>query len=851
MKFYSHFLIAFVTILALFNNVNCHNTIPTKHTLSTADVTSHSTMKKWIDTHKFSFKFPKWMNRFFSAKLVRDPSNFILPPGQLWPYPAEFWTMKPSGWFSSLWSIYVKITGFTEYTPHLFLYRLTNSGIGHMPDINPGAYIQYETDMIKNKANKPNSPEWRLSAFHTAVSLFHTAENDAKLIDILLELCHETTLTPNKCDTPEAKDPWKSMIRNLLMSSYLRLGENENCRENHSHESCLLPLKGKAVHLKPFGSTLALKYFEIELQAIPENIGAKWLLNVAHMTLGTYPNGVPSQWLIEPSIFESEYDIKKFTNVEEILGIDTFTSMGTGIVDDFLGNDNLKDIFQCSASYNKNVKLYKNLGTGKFEDVTEAAGLKGIDGGANCRQADYNNDGHLDIFIMRGGWLKIDHVNGLLRNNGDGTFTDVAFKMGLKTTGATHTMDYADINRDGKLDFFVANEDFPCEMWLNLGDDNIINVADGNIVDCGLVKGMVFTDYNDDMWPDIMLSRYAGKNRLLRNDGKYSDTEKGKWSFTDVTDEVGLGDPWFSFPTTTLDIDQDGSLDILVAGHLFEGPDAVAWIYTNESYFINTLHNEENPNFGSSPSQKLTRAFLNKNGKFEEIGEEGGLRRHIMTMAMNYGDLDNDGMQDLYFGTGQPDVRALQPNRMYRNNFESGTNFQDVTTSGNFGHIQKGHGIAFVDIDNDGDHDVYGQMGGAFAGDFFKDAIYLNPGHGNGFIKIDLEGVETNRNGLGSRIYVHTIDENNNKRVLHHYKNTGGSYGSNPMETHIGIGQAVSIEKIIVWWQKTGLKQELVNIPLNSRVKITEGYDGYEDVPLNTYLIDINKIGQEEVHSCH
>ena len=111
------------------------------------------------------------------------------------------------------------------------------------------------------------------------------------------------------------------------------------------------------------------------------------------MTLGTYPSGVPEQYLIRPSFFASEYDIKTFPNVEELLGIDTFTSMGTGVIDDFVGSDGLKDIFQCSASYNRNVKLYKNLGTGKFQDITAEAGLTGIDGGANCRQADYNNDG--------------------------------------------------------------------------------------------------------------------------------------------------------------------------------------------------------------------------------------------------------------------------------------------------------------------------------------------------------------------------------------------------------------------------------------------------------------------------
>eukprot|EP01035_Chromulina_nebulosa_P020456 gene20456-26542_t len=619
-------------------------------------------MVDWLKKHQFFFSFPQFLTRFFAEKLVRDPSTFVLPPGQLWPYPAEWWTIRPTTWFNFLWNWLVYLTQFTRYSSQLILYRLTNSGFGHITNINPGHYLIHENAVKKLVLEgKKDTPEWRLQAYYLATSLFHTAEDDHKLVDILEELCHETTLTPYRCDDPRSTDAWKSTIRNLLMSSLLRMGENDNCRENHSHESCLLPLKGKALHLKPYGSERAIKYLTIELEARPTNIGAKWLLNVAHMTLGNYPDKVPKEYLISPKLFESEYDIKTFPNVEELLDLDTYTSMGTGIFDDFIGNDGLKDIFQCSASYNRNVRLYKNLGNSKFLDITESAGLKGIDGGANCRQADYNNDGHLDIFIMRGGWIKVNHVNGLLRNNGDGTFTDVTFKANILSRGATHTMDFADINRDGLLDFFVANEDLPCELWLNNGNDSFTNVASVKVKDCGLVKGMVFTDYNDDMWPDIMLSRYSMKNRLLRNDGKYSQSEPTKWSFTDVTQEVGLGDPWFSFPTTSFDVDQDGSLDIVVAGHLFEGPDAVCWIYTNESYFINTLHTNY-PEFGGSADQKLTRLFLNKNGKFEEIGAEGGLRRHIMSMALNYGDLDNDGYLDLYFGTGQPDIRALQPN---------------------------------------------------------------------------------------------------------------------------------------------------------------------------------------------
>lgn len=856
------FLSLLLLVVAMAVAMGKREIIKPAHTTVEAD----REMKQWLSVHPFGFSFPVFMERFFIDKLVVSVDGFVLPPGQLWPFPEYVWNFKTSWLFDKVFLFLSRALKITKYSSELFWYRITNSGFGMIGNVNPGNWKRLEEE--KNKlvaAGKVNTPAWRKATIFLATNLFHTSEDDYKMIENLLELCHETTLTPLHCDDPKATDPWKAMIRNLLMSGYFRMGENDNCRENHSFESCLLPLQGKAVHLKPFGSTEAMKYMLVELQAEPRNIGAKWLLNLAHMTLGTYPAGVPAEYLMDPKLFESEYDIKKFPNVEELMGLDTYTSMGTGIFEDFDG-DGLKDIFQCSASYNRNVKFYKNLGNGKFEDRTEAANLVGVNGGANCRQADFNNDGNIDIFIMRGGWLNLNHVNGLLRNNGDGTFSDIAFYAGIFSQGATHTMDFADINKDGLLDFFVANEDLACEMWLNMGNETVIDIADKQIEDCGLVKGMVFTDYNDDLWPDIFISRYAGKNRLLRNNGKWSDTEPGKWSFTDVTDEVGLGDPWFSFPCTSFDADQDGTLDILVAGHLFEGPDAVAWVYTNETTFLNAHHTPDNPNFGTHPNQKLTRLFLNKGGKFEEIGAEGGLRRHIMAMASNYGDLDNDGYLDLYFGTGQPDIRALQPNKMYRNSGD-GKHWQDVTSSGNFGHLQKGHGIAFSDFDNDGDMDVYGQMGGAFYGDFFHDAIYLNPGHDNGFVKIHLRGVDTNRDGLGSRVYVHTstdavIDPETQQeispsstRIHHHYMNTGGSYGSNSLEAHVGLGKATKIDKVVVWWQKTGVKQEISGdfIKIGSTVRITEGQNEPEQLHFGTFQYDLSKLGEDDGQpmTCH
>ena len=300
-----------------------------------------------------------------------------------------------------------------------------------------------------------------------------------------------------------------------------------------------------------------------------------------------------------------------------------------------------------------------------------------------------------------------------LLSSGDGTFTDVTFKAGITTQGASHTVDFADVNKDGWLDIFVGNEDSDCELWMNQGgDDRFINVANKDVRACGLVKAMVFTDHDNNLSPDIFLSRYGASNVVLQNGGRWSKSEPGKWLFSDVTRSLGLSDPLFSFPIASFDADQDGTLDMLVAGHLFEGPDAICASYTNETYFVDTLHDDaQRPAFGTDATDKRTKLFLNRNpgGAYSEVPATGGLARHVMSMSVNYGDLDNDGHLDLYFGTGQPEPRAIQPNRMYRNAGD-GLHWQDVTTSGNFGHLQKGHGISFADIDNDGDLDIYSQV---------------------------------------------------------------------------------------------------------------------------------------------
>ena len=167
-------------------------------------------------------------------------------------------------------------------------------------------------------------------------------------------------------------------------------------------------------------------------------------------------------------------------------------------------------------------------------------------------------------------------------------------------------------------------------------------------------------------------------------------------------------------------------------------------------------------------------------------------------MGANFGDLDNDGYPDFYLGTGYPTFDAIGPNVMYRN--DGGESFSDVTFSGGFGHIQKGHGVAFGDLDRDGDQDIFVQMGGFYPGDGFPNALFENPGHGGRWLSVRLEGTESNRAGIGARIRI-DVEEDGRMRTVYAHVGSGGSFGASSIEQEIGLGRA---SRIVYPWRFTG-----------------------------------------------
>ncbi len=508
------------------------------------------------------------------------------------------------------------------------------------------------------------------------------------------------------------------------------------------------------------------------------------------------------------------------------LGLDINSRAGGVIVDDF-NNDGYLDIVTSGWGLDDPMHYFQNNKDGTFSDLTEQSGLKGITGGLNIQQMDYNNDGNMDIFVLRGAWNTQGFGNqpsSLLRNNGDGTFTDVTISSGLLFFHPTQAAVWADFNNDGWLDVFIGTENsgdldaggsHACALYINNHDGTFTNVAETAHCDIkGFVKGVTSADFNNDGWPDIFISTLDGKKYLLKNKCKSGDSV----DFEDVTEKSGIDkNRNGTFTTWFYDYNNDGWPDIMVADYQIRK--SLGYYAAAEGL--------------GKPVPNAGNVYLYKNnhdGTFTDVTKEAGLDKVVFSMGANFGDIDNDGYPDMYFGTGNPDFKSLIPNKLFKN--IDGKRFEDVTISSRTGNLQKGHGVAFADFRNTGIQDIFIEMGGAYKGDAYTSSLYVNPGqNNNSWIGLKLEGVKANRAGIGSRIKV-TFTENGVKRSVYKDVNSGGSFGSSPIRQEIGTGQAKSIDEIEIKWAGSQTVQRFKNVTPNQFLHITEGDDKPEVIHL-------------------
>jgi hypothetical protein len=539
----------------------------------------------------------------------------------------------------------------------------------------------------------------------------------------------------------------------------------------------------------------AREYFLRYLKRTPDDGEVRWLLNLTVMLSGKYPDGVPKEFLLPPALLESKETVTRFSSAAQPAGLNRSGQAGGVIIDDF-DNDGLLDVVVSNVNDCEPLAFYHNNGDGTFTDRAAQAGLSGQTGGLNILQTDYNNDGCKDILVLRGGW-EYARRKSLLRNNCDGTFTDVTRESGLgDTLTATQTAAWADIDNDGFPDLFIGNENAPAQLFLNNGDGTFRDIAgSAGVGQTAFTKGVVAADYDNDGFTDLYVSALNGEHHLYHNNGNRT--------FTDVTKSSGVEGPWTTFGALFFDYDNDGFQDLLVAGYGVSVEDVM------KGYL-------KQPQGGEG-----LRLFHNLgNGKFRDVSAETGLNRVFMPMGLNFGDIDNDGFPDVYLGSGNPSYASPIPNVLFHNN--QGHGFTDITASSGTGVLPKGHGIAFADLWNHGSEDIFVVMGGAVPGDQQTSRLFRNPGNGNDWVTLRLNGTKSNRAAIGARIRITVRNGNEPPRTIFKWVGSGGSFGASPLQQHIGLGKSARIEEIEIWWPATGIHQKLTNVPKNQITEVAE-----------------------------
>jgi hypothetical protein len=586
----------------------------------------------------------------------------------------------------------------------------------------------------------------------------------------------------------------ETIVLAALGIAHMRRGEVENCAINHNADMCIFPLSIAGRHTLRSGSERAIEYFERYLQREPSSLEIRWLLNVTYQTLGGYPDKVPKAYLIPPSAFESKENIGRFVDIAPSLGLDTVGDAGGSIVDDF-DNDGFLDIVETSFDPCQPMRAFRNNGDGTFSDISARSHLAEQLGGINSVQTDFNNDGWLDIYVMRGGW-EWPMRNSLLRNNRDGTFSDVTLESGLLSVDhPTHSAAWSDFDNDGWVDIFVGHEHTPSQLFRNKGDGTFEDVsAKAGVNRTAFTKGVAWGDYDDDGYADLYVSNYGEDNFLYHN--------RGDGTFEEVAKQVNVEKPKWSFPTWFWDYDNDGLLDLFVASYYFADGE---WV---------------RPYLGLPRQGDSMKLYRNTGkGTFADVTQETGLDRSVAAMGANFGDVDNDGFLDFYLGTGAPTYTALMPNLLFRNH--DGKYFVEISSSSGTGHLQKGHGVSFADLDNDGDEDLFENLGGAVPGDKYNSVLFANPGHTNNWISIKLVGVKSNRAGIGAKIKL-TLKGGPAGAIKYREVSSGGSFGASPLMQHIGIGKATRIASIEVTWPASRTRQEFKNVAPNQFIEIKE-----------------------------
>ncbi|WP_165231903.1 CRTAC1 family protein [Aquisphaera insulae] len=675
--------------------------------------------------------------------------------------------------------------------------------------------VEYLRTVLAQVPSSDPDAALQVTQLHLAIGGLHMYEG--KFDEAMKEFEAARDLEPDRSDLMRAN------YEALLGVASLRRGEVDNCVACRQEESCIFPLAASVIHRRPAGSRAAMEHFAAYLKARPEDLGVRWLYSVAAMTLGEYPDAVPPSLRIAPEPAGPVGVVPRFANVGPAAGLDPHENMAGGTITDDFDGDGRIDVFTSTSDPDEGCHLFLNKGDGHFEERLDA-GLEDQVAALNCNQADFDNDGDLDVILMRGGWEKPFRLS-LLRNDGKGRFADVTLASGLGTPIACQSVAWGDYDGDGRLDFFACGEYVSgagaaaagsysyqgsadarnyCRLYRNNGDGTFTDVADSaGVRNERRAKGAAWGDYDGDGHLDLYVSNAGSENRLYRNNGD--------GTFTDVARALGVAEPIRSFSCWFWDYDNDGRLDIYVTGFGASLSDIVA------------------SRLGQQGGGERPRLYRNEGpAGFRDVSAEAALDRVWVVMGSNFGDIDNDGYLDAYLGTGQPACFYVVPNVLLRN--AGGARFEDVTAASGTGHLQKGHGISMADWDADGDLDIFLGAGGATPGDKAHNVLFQNPGNGNHWLNVKLVGTRANRAAIGAEVRAEVRGPDGKPSTRLRLIGNGSSFGGNSLETLIGLGPAKSVDALEIRWPGTGTRQTFRDVPADRAIEITEGKDQYRVV---------------------
>ena len=576
----------------------------------------------------------------------------------------------------------------------------------------------------------------------------------------------------------------------------------ENIIQNYRRHSGAYYYLG-VYHLRHGNLEKAVTNFEESLRLKPRDPETLWNLWTAYSQLGGYPDELAEEFKIavsrQPSVSVSEsrkpmVSDSQFTDVARDLKMDKVDG-GRGSAWGDYDNDGDQDIVAV-GTYQPHA-LYRNNGDGTFTDVAEQAGIADPRGGWGSLFADYDNDGYPDLYITRGGWSGAAE-NTLYHNNGDGTFTDVTHTAGVADPQSSFCAAWADYDNDGYIDLYIADgvigDGAANVLYRNNGDGTFTNTAErAGVADTGNSLGTAWGDYDKDGYIDLHVINFGQSNVLYRNNGD--------GTFTDVTPTTGMNIPVTdAFVTFFLDVDNDADLDIFIS---------------NSGSFQAFIAGQIT---GAAPHDADRQVLYRNNGDgtFTDVTRESGLYHAFGAMGANFGDIDSDGYLDIYLATGAPQMGRLERDALFRNNGD-GT-FTDATLALGLGNIGKGHGVTFGDIDTDGDVDIYVPVGGAFLGDQWHNLFYQNTGVGNNWLTLKLVGVKSNRDGIGAKVTLRVGDS-----VIYREVSGGCGFGStNSLSLEIGLKAHTKVDTLEIVWP-SGQVDTHRNLSVNRRLVVTEG----------------------------